>query len=306
MGQGFLSKSGISAEIFTGEVHVLSVSGSQYGLRLGFWPTSWFSFGFEGSIANNLSHTERMDFYRYHSFAGLHLRFFKYVNPYIIGTIGKHKEPMDSYGDFDPPNYSLVEKSSTTIKVGLALEVSNLRFAFETGGGSMGTGHIETNYSLSYALRPLPKSKPLTDFTITTGLHSFVAFAGPYEGEKNFPGFDFTLEIEKNGRIREYNAGIFFTNYLFSTGCFNLGTGWRLNSDNKILDYVDVTPGFQVLIWAEGDPDFILPAASLGLGIDYQIWKFVPFIKTRTLATYSRANKFILGTTYTFGIGLSF
>lgn len=306
--QDLLQNTGINAEIFSGDVHVLGTSGKQYGLRLGLWPKSWLSVGLESSTAQNLSENEYMDFTRLHLYTALHLRAFKYLYPYVIGTYGKHKQPNKGFYELEAykEDVSYVIRTSVTLKVGLALEIWRIRLAIENGGGTMGTGHTEDNISLSYSLKQLPKPTTLPHFTVTSGLHNFAAFTGPYEGEKDFPGFEFTLEFEKEGNIREYNAGIFFTNYKMSTGCFNLGTGWRIKSDNKISDYVHVTPGIQILIWAEPDPDFLLPAISLGLGTEYQLWKLLLFAKSRILATINSEFRFISGATYTFGVGLAF
>jgi hypothetical protein len=282
------------------------MEGQQYGFRIGYWPTSFFDLGLDITAANNLSGSPKMDFTRYHIFARLHLRVFKYIHPYVIGSFGNQIEPNKNIYDLDSDfNLSYIEKAGATLKFGTAIEIRPFSFAIESGGGNMGTGHIETNFTLSYALKPLPTIKPITDFRVLTGLHSIVTFIGPYKGEENYPGVDFSLELDNDGKTREYNVGIFFTDYVFSTGCFNVGTGWRL-SGNKLYDYLDITPGIQILIWAEGEPDIILPAGSLGLGLHYQIWKLVPFINTRTIATIGNGNTFILGTTYTYGIGIVF
>ena len=169
----------------------------------------------------------------------------------------------------------------------------------------MGSGHSENNMSLSYSLKRVPESNRLSKFTVTSGLHNFTAFTGPYKSE-DITGFDFNLKVEKNGKIREYNAGIFFTkDDFYSTGVFNLGTGWHINNNQKFFDFIDVVPGVQVLIWAEGG-DFILPAASLGLSSHYQISRLVVFAQVRSLATYSLNNGFISGLTSTYGVGLAF
>jgi len=144
----------------------------------------------------------------------------------------------------------------------------------------------------------------VTPMCLGQGFHKFISYTGPYEGE-DITGFDFILEKQQNGKIYEYNVGMIFTDYKFSTGCINLGTGWQLNG-KEIFDYVKITPGVQILLWIEGDPDIILPAASLGLGLEYKIWNIRPFINSRTLLTYSFSNELVLGSTYTFGIGFQF
>ena len=60
------------------------------------------------------------------------------------------------------------------------------------------------------------------------------------------------------------------------------------------------------MLWTEGDPDLILPAASLGLGVEYKIGKFVPFIKTHSILTYRLSNEILFGNSYSYGVGIEF
>lgn len=310
--QGFIKNAGITAEVIGGRLDVLNVYGPQIGFRVGVWPTSFLNFGIESTMANNLYLDNNRDntrvktnddFYKFHLYSSLHLRIFKSFHPYIIATAGRQiNYTEDDYAE-QSKRYKI--DNGASLKVGLSLEFDRLRISAETGGGSLGTGHVENNLGLSYAIKPLPKYKPLSNFNIKAGYHSIFPFSGPYKRE-DIPGFDIILETNNTGKIREYNAGIFFTDYIFSTGVFNIGTGWRLQGESPIFDYLDITPGIQVLIWAEGDPDFILPAASLGIGAHTELGKLIPFINTRTLLTYSAANNILLGTTLTFGLGYSF
>jgi len=316
LGQSFIQSTGYTAETLIGRISVYNVHGLQYGLRVGAWPMSWVSVGLETFTANNLqikrlvdnkfsSQSEQLEISHNHIFVGFHLRKFKYIKPYVIGTYGRSNEPEGRIEYNESTKISSLNRSSITVRTGLAFEIQRVRFAFEIGGGSMGSGHSETNMSLGYMLKRLPEPNKLSNFTISSGLQKFAAITGPYKGE-DFTGFDINLEVDKNGRIREYNVGIFFTNDgHFSTGVFNIGTGWHINSNHKFFDYFDVVPGVQMLIWAEGN-DFILPAASLGLNSHYQFSRLVPFVRLRALATYSRDNGFISGFTSTYGIGLAF
>ena len=315
-GQGFLQNTGLNVETIVGRISAYNVEGTQYGLRVGAWPRSWLNVGLETFIANNLwnertyydrfrSQKGQFDFSRSHVFVGFHLRIIEYIKPYTIGTFGRSKEPNRGISGEESNDFSYLKKNSFTLKIGLAFEIQRVRLAIETGGGNMGTGHSETNMSLSYSLKRLPTPTQLSKFTVTSGLHNFTALTGPYRSE-DITGFDINLEVEKNGKIREYNAGIFFTqDDHFSTGVFNLGIGWHINNNQKLSDFIDVIPGVQLLIWAEGS-DFILPAASLGLSSQYQLLRLVLFVKVRALATYSRNNGFISGLTSTYGVGLAF
>ena len=324
-GQDFLQNTGFSVETFVGHISVYNVEGTQYGLRIGAWPRSWLSVGYETSTANNLwkdseyynnfsAQKGEIDFSRSHIFVGFHLRMFDFIHPYILGTYGRSKEPNIGIRREGEPERFYLEKNSVTLKTGLAFEIQRVRLAIETGGGSMGSGHSETNMSLSYTLNQLPKPYRLSNFAVsaghhnfdvTAGIHNFRAFTGPYKSEE-FTGFDFSLEVEKNGRIREYNLGIFFTQGdIYSTGVINIGASWHINNSSKFFDYIDVAPGVQMLIWLEG-LDYVLPAASLGLSSQYQLSGLILFVKVRTLATYSRFNGFISGMTATYGVGMAF
>ncbi len=331
-GQGFLQNSGFSVETTVGHISVFSVEGTQYGLRVGTWPKSWLSAGFETFVANKLSdppaqvnatrsQERQFDFSRYHLFVGIHLRMFESIKPYVIGSFGRSKEPKSSSLYFESIDISYLNRNSFTVRTGVAIENPKIRLAFEVGGGSMGSGHSETNLTLSYNLKQLPKANRLPKFTVTSGLHNFNSFTGPYNSE-NITGFDIILKVENNRRNREYNVGIFFVEKgegirvinnnvrfsngdNFSTGVINFGTGWYLRNNNKFFDYIDVIPGVQMLIWQKGE-DFILPAVSLGLNSHYQLSRFVPFVKIRSLATYSKNNGFISGLTSTFGVGMTF
>lgn len=315
-GQGFLQNTGFSVETTVGHISFFSSEGTQYGLRVGAWPKSWLSAGFETFVANNLSNPRtqinvtrsqlrQLEFNRYHLFAGIHLRMFESIKPYVIGSFGRSNEPSDGVSFIGNNDIFYFNRNSFTVRTGVAIENPKIRLAFEVGGGNMGRGHSETNLTLSYNLKQLPRANRSPNFTVSSGPHSFTSFTGPYNSE-DFPGFDINLEVEKNGRTREYNVGIFFTQGdIFSTGVINLGTGWYLQNNNKFFDYIDVIPGVQMLIWMEGG-DFILPAVSLGLNSHYQLSRFVPFVKIRSLATYSKNNGFISGLTSTFGAGLTF
>lgn len=308
-GQLKLKDSGVSAEIVGGKLDVLNVYGPQIGLRIGFWPTSFLQIGGEGTVAAFMdSDWDKQNpddkFFKLHFYSGLHLRIFKSFHPYIIGSVGPQLEYIvDDFDDIKRYNIG----GGGTIKVGISLEFDRIRLSAETGRGNLGTGHVENNLALSYVFKPIPQPNKvmLNNFNIKAGYHTIFPFSGPYS-RANGPGFDITLETNNDGVTREYNAGIFFTNYTFNTGVFNIGTGWRLDGDHAIFDYVGITPGFQALIWAEGEPDFILPAFSLGLGIHTELGKFIPFINTRTLLTYSKANEILFGTTFTAGIGWVF
>lgn len=306
-GQLNLKNVGVTTEIVGGSLDVLNVYGPQVGLRIGFWPTSFLQLGGEGTIAvfmeNNVPNQNAKDkFCKLHVYSGLHLRIFKNFHPYIIGSLG----PQLEYSvDENDGNKRYKVGGGGTIKVGLSLEFDRLRISAETGGGTLGTGHVENNLALSYTFKSLPSYKPITDFNIKAGYHTFYPFIGPYERE-NISGFDITIEKVKNGIMREYNVGIFFTDYLYSTGVFNIGTGWRLSGDQKIFDYLDITPGYQILIWAEGDPDFILPAASLGVGLHANFGNFIPYISKRDILTFSLSGEILWGSTLSAGIGYAF
>ena len=310
---GVLKNSGLSVEVIGGRLDVLNVYGPQFGLRLGYWPTSLLNLGIEGTAANNMyldnyDNKKAIDeFYKLHLYSSLHLRFFKHFHPYIITTYGMQNEKTTDFDHITNRDIIIKEnKFGPTIKIGLSLESERYRLSLETGGGNLGTGHVVNNLAFSYAIQPPPVyQKKVSEFDLKIGYHTIFPFSGPYKRE-NIPGFDIIVETKKNGNIREYNAGIFFTDYLFSTGVFNIGTGWRLDGKHPIFDYVDITPGIQVLIWAEGDPDVVLPAASLGIGVHTELGNFIPFINTRTLATYSAAKEMLIGTTATIGIDYSF
>ncbi len=307
-GQIFWDNKGLDFGLYAGSLDIAGEMsmGKQYGARTSFWFNPYMNLGLDGIYGRKNSLDKNI--YKIHSFAGIHTRFFKYVNPYIVGSLGTHIIPKKIYKNKEKNNNYTKENIyyfGATIKLGLALEIKNMRFAIENGGGTFGTGHTETNFIVSHALKLLPKPSYVSNFSLVGGLHYFYDFLGPYKGSPDY-GFDFVMTKEKNGRIREYNAGIFFTDYRFSTGCFNFGTGWRIGGDSKIFDYLSITPGYQILLWAEGDPDIILPAASLGLGLEYKIGVLVPYIKSRTLLTYSTGKEFIMGNTISYGFGIQF
>lgn len=305
--QDLIKKSGVSIEIIGGRLDVLNMHGPQYGVRVGFWPTSFLKFGVSTSVAHNLNNESGQNFDKFHAFSSLHLRLFKYFHPYVIGTVGKQIELAKNDHNYDDnlPNNFYLYKNGVSVKVGLAFEFNQFLLAIETGGGSFGSGHVENNIGLSYVFKQIPQSRKLSNFNVKAGYHTIFPFSGPYDRE-NIPGFDIILEIKGDSIIREYNAGIFFTDYIFSTGVFNIGTGWRLQGDNPIFEYLDITPGIQALIWVEGEPDFILPAVSLGIGTHTELGRLIPFINTRTLLSYSKADDILLGTTLTVGLGFSF
>jgi len=307
--QSFMDDKGVLTEVYGGRINIAGGInwGNQYGIRTSLWTNPYFNIGLDGSISQNQNQSK--SYYKIHPYIGLHARFFKYLHPYVLGSMGLHRAQHKKYNE--PNNYEdytmeTLSHFGATIKVGFASEIKNLRFAVEYGGGSFGTGHEELSASLGYAFKPLPKPNYLENFIFSVGNQTFQPFTGPYEGDKDFPGMEFTVTKEKNGRTVEYNLGMFATDYKFHCGVLNFGKGWRIDNDHKIFDYLTVTPGFQILLWTEGDPDLILPAASLGLGLEYKIWKLVPFVKTRSLLTYSLSNEILFGNTYSYGIGIDF
>ena len=219
-GQDFLQNTGFSVETFAGHISVYNVEGTQYGLRVGAWPRSWLSVGYETSTADNLwkdleyynkfsTQKGEIDFNRSHIFVGFHLRMFDFIHPNVLGSYGRSKEPNSGIIREGEPDRFYLEKNSVTLKTGLAFEIQRVRLAVETGVGSMGRGHSETNMSLSYTLKQLPKpyrlsnfavSSGLHNFDVTAGLHNFRAFTGLYKSEE-FTGFDFSLEVEKTGEF---------------------------------------------------------------------------------------------------------
>ena len=81
--------------------------------------------------------------------------------------------------------------------------------------------------------------------------------------------------------------------------------GWRINNENKIFNYLEVTPGFQIIYFGES-PDFVLPAASLGLGKKLSWYGFTVYAKSHLIATISPNNGFIAGSIWGVGIGYKF
>ena len=99
-GQSFLQSTGFTAETLVGRISVYNVDGVQYGLRVGAWPMSWVSVGFETFTANNLQINrsfdnnfrvicEQLEISHNHIFVGFHLRKFKYIKPYVIRDLWK-------------------------------------------------------------------------------------------------------------------------------------------------------------------------------------------------------------------------
>jgi len=206
-GQGYLQNTGFSVETTVGHISAFSVEGTQYGLRFGAWPKSWLSTGFETFVANNLSdpraginvnrfEEKQLDFSRYHLFVGIHLRMFERIMPYVIGSFGRSNEPGNFVSFIGSNDIFYFNRNSFTVRTGVAIEDPKIRLALEYGGGSMGSGHSETNLTLSYNLRQLQKANRLPKFTVTSGLHFFNSFTGPYNSE-DITGFDIILEVEK-------------------------------------------------------------------------------------------------------------
>jgi len=296
---------GYTSEFYTGRTEVLNMNGNQFGLRMGIWTSPYLELGFDYSLLKNASGYTRMDFNRYHMYVNGHLRIFKNVHPYLFASFGKQKEPYESVHELlNGKTLRYFTTEGGTVKIGLAFEYNLFSLAIETGGGSMGSGHVETNVLFKYAIIPIPKPFTINDFRVVSGIQNSILFIGPYRSE-NSSGFDIIMDYEKDGEHREYNVGIFFTDYLVSTGCFSFGTGWRKYGTGKLKN-IYLTPGIQVLLWAEGYPDPILPAGSLGLGFEYPVGLFNIYANTRTIVSMGTGTNYIVGTTYSYGVGLSF
>ena len=158
-GQELYGNKGISASVFAGQVkvwHEKNVTyvndGSQYGLRIGLWASPYFSLGMEGVLANDIGDIENLDYNRLHVFAGYYPQFFKYINPYVMGSMGLNSEPENIEKSYN----NLSTRFAVSIKAGMVLNVHRYRIAIECGGGTMGTDHLEINVLFGYMLRKLP------------------------------------------------------------------------------------------------------------------------------------------------------
>ena len=292
--------SGRSYSIAISDLYVLGYHGKLLNLKRSEWEKSWLSKGYEigGSIFQDSSSTRGI--FRMHRTWGFHLRRLGKVYPYGILAAGFNIEPSDN--SFEDKNAHVAFGLSSNIKVGLAAEIGAIRLAVETGGGSMGTGHVEpTTVEFSYITKPLPAAKLFKNYNVTAGVQSFYAFSGKYKGEEG--GFDFNLTRGLNGKRVNYNVGFFLTNYLMGTGVFHGGKEWQMNT--MFSKYLDIMAGGQILLWCEPEPDLILPAASASIRLKITIWKFLIFGQSRIIGTYSPKAGLVTGSLISFGIGLA-
>ncbi|GEM_PF-5733406 len=298
-------KPGYNTTFVRSDLYVLGYHGNLYSLRLGKWDRPWLESGIEASFARLSDYKKSANLWRLYYYYGFYLRQLGVFYPYLVVSGGFQGEPQHSAEREDEGVAAGTSvKSSSAVKVGVAVEAGAFRLSMETGGGSMGTGHVEpTTIALSYALRPLPEAELYKDYNVTAGIQSFVATTGKYRGESG--GFDFNLQRKVDGKMKNYNVGIFMTDYMMSTGVFHGGIEWNINKGNPLSRYVDIMPGYQILLWAEPEPDFILPAASLSIRAKLPIWKVVFFARLRAIATISPKAGVVTGILLSNGFGFA-
>ncbi|NOZ04382.1 MAG: hypothetical protein GXO92_07240 [FCB group bacterium] len=295
---------GYSSTLVKSDLYVLGYRGNLYSLRLGKWEKPWMENGIEVSYTKLRDHNQSADLWRLYYYYGFYLRQMGVFYPFLVVSTGFAEEPKHAIDREEGAPAGSSVKGSSAVKVGIAVEAGAFRLSMETGGGSMGTGHVEpSSISLSYALKPLPKAKPYRNYSITAGTQSFVATTGKYRGDPG--GFDFNLRREVKGKTRNYNAGIFMTDYIMSTGVFHGGVEWSINKGKPLSRYLDIMTGYQILLWGEPDPDFILPAASLSIDAKLPIWKLMLFARLRAIGTVSPKAGIVTGVLLSSGFGFA-
>jgi len=296
-----------SLDVQLGDLWVSNYHGYQVSLRINDWPKPYYSRGYEIFAAPFLEGNHEVNFYRAHISRGLYFRKLGSMYPYVIGTCGiQYETERDGIYDSNQDrheSYNGKVSMGVSLRVGLSYEWNVYRISIEQGGGSMGSGHVETNLSLGYAFSPLPDAGKFKKSTVTVGAQSFIRFSGKYMAEPG--GYDFSVIRAKNGKLVKDNIGIFMTDYIMSTGVFHGGRAWKINQSKKFGEYFSILPGFQVLLWAEPEPDFILPAGSLELEINLPIRRFRIYGRTRFLGTYSPYTGMITGVLLSTGIGMT-
>jgi len=253
---------------------------------------------------------EDVSFFRQDAFLGLHFRYLRYFHPYVIGTVGQHREPdrPSSYWVFE---YSQAEKvvyhthPGFSVKFGMALELPRIIAYAEFGGGSYGSGHSETNVGLSYPLKPLPTPQSFSlgrsPYTLQFSPIGIKMLRGKYVGDG---GLELTVMNRESGR--EYGFGIMYlAGPLVYTSVLNMKLGWPLKkaSGNGPIVF-EGTYGIQTLLWLEGDPDFIFPAAYLSLKPSVNLGLVVIGLQFGGFAAYSIEHGAIIGSTYGVSAGL--
>lgn len=305
---------GFTVGLAKGELIVYGSHGPQYLMRLGYWPTTWLSVGAEIAMAPKLTDawdelTSHFNISRQNVYLGIHLRYLRHIHPYVIGTLGQAKQPDNRPYSIDGSEVKKVTYSvrpGLSVKFGLALELRRILAYFETGGGTLGTGHIETNIGFSYPLKslPIPKSfsKGRSRISVVYSVMGIRIISKDYAGEG---GIELTATNRDSGR--EYGLGLMILDGpIFNTGVLNMKIGWPIKRiSTGSISFLQGVYGFQTLLWFEGDPDLILPAAYLSLQPSVNIGPVVAGFKLGSLATYSMNSGIFIGFTYGLVIGMS-
>jgi hypothetical protein len=295
---------GFSATLVRSDLYLLGYRGWLYSLRWGRWAKAWLEQGLEVAYAELHHQTQTATVLRGHYFYGFHLRSLGKLYPYAVVSAGIGWGPRAWAEAYSGTEVEQQVRMSANLKVGLALEIGAFRLTTETGGGSQGTGHVEVaSWALSYAWQPLPPPRYFRDFEITVANQNFVAFTGKYRGDVG--GFDFNLLRRDGNRVVNYNAGFFITDYRVNTGVFHGGKEWSVWTSYPGWPFLEVLTGYQLLVWAEPDPDWILPVAVVDLRLRLPVWRFTVFARSRILGTYSPVAGLITGTLASFGIGIT-
>lgn len=309
---------GITIDVIRGEMWSLSQHGPQYGIRLSYWMNHWLSMGLEvfdaADMTNLVEANEKpFRFSRQDILLGLHMRQFGFIQPYGIVTWGYHFQPLATTwiddGNHRSSHQIVLEegyRQGYTVKMGLAFEFRDMRLYIENGGGNIGTGHVETNFGLSYALRSLPMPKNLQfgrpTMRLRGGIISSPIMFGTYKGGGAGPEI---TGYSQDGS-REYRASIFFTQGpIFHTGLLSLSYARSVTLSEAAAPYLRSFAGVGLLVWMEGSPDFILPFVSFDIGPQLDLNHLQFYGRVRTMAAYSPASGAILGLSYTMGIGLN-
>ena len=305
---------GLMVSLASGNLDVWGGSGPQYLIRSGYWPTSWLSVGAEISSAPNIPNTwgetkKYFAFSRQDVYLGLHLRNLRYLHPYIIGTLGRHKQidgpPYNIDGtEFEETTY--IAYPGYTFKLGLTLELQRLSAYLEFGGGSLGSGHVESNIGFSYPLKPLPVPNTFSEersrLSVVFSTFGSSVFSRYYGGGG---GMELTATDRDNGR--EYGFGAMFLDGPSShTGMLSMKIGWPIKKlPASSLASLQGVYGFQTLFWLEADPDLILPGAYLSLQPSVHIGRMVTGLKLGSIASYSIDSGIFIGFTYGLVIGMN-
>jgi hypothetical protein len=323
----------LNSEVLFGGAQISPISSSAYfpnyyapslGIRINYWFNKNYRLGVEGDF--NINDINEIWMYRYNMFIGMHLRYFKYVHPYLIGGIGRYSiEYRDTYYvyDFQPTDdgtpsqghleYQQIKENDiyTTIKWGLLFEFSKYNFAIETSIGSI----LRSEFNILYGLK-LPDINQTPDYySISLGNQYFYSihshfnqiFHVPYDhdlgnSEDFINAKNINIHVKDNNNIYEFTIGTIPLKYynpenscpdiweicepIEKFGIINLGYSKKITNNYFLSDYIDYYKGLQLFIPINRF-DVFIPALVIGINNKYRYRNFAPLLKIQLLGTYS-------------------